>query len=122
MKKKILIVEDDAFLLDAYQMKMTGQTDWDVSIAADGEAALASAKSIKPDLIILDLLLPKKPGLDVLKELKASASTKKIPVIVASNIDQKTVVQQAIDLGAADYFIKSDISIGDLIKKCQAYL
>lgn len=122
MKKKILIVEDDAFLLDAYQMKMTGQTDWDVSVATDGEAALFSVKSTKPDLVILDLLLPKKPGLDVLKELKADADTKKIPIIVASNIDQKTVVQQAIDLGAADYFVKSDISIGDLIKKCQAYL
>lgn len=121
-KKKILIVEDDTFLLDAYQLKMKGQTDWKVSIAEDGKEALKQAKDGKPDIIILDVLLPSMSGIDVLKQLKADDSTKDIPVVMASNVDQKKVVDEAMENGAVDYFVKSDITIADLIKKCQEHL
>lgn len=122
MAKKILIVEDDAFLLDAYKLKLGAYPDWQILTAIDGDAAIEATKENIPDLIILDIILPKRSGLDVLQELKANDKTKGIPVIVASNIDQKSVVNKAIKLGANDYFVKSDITIADLVSKCNNYL
>ncbi len=122
MSKKILIFEDDAFLSDAYKLKLSTNKDWQSVVVANGEGALARVQQEKPDIIILDIVMPKVSGLDVLKQLKADASTQNIPVIIASNIGQKVTVDQAMKLGAADYFIKSEATIGDLLEKCRKYL
>lgn len=122
MSKKVVIFEDDAFLLDAYQLKLSAAPEWRTVVFANGEDALAHVKIEKPNIIILDLIMPKKSGIDILRELKADSATRRIPVVVASNIGQKATIDLAMSLGAADYFIKSDITITDLLEKCKKYV
>lgn len=86
--KRILVIEDDAFLMDAYKVKLQ-QSKYGILFAQDGEAGLDIARRERPDVIILDLVLPKMSGVDVLKALKDGDDTKDIPVIVASNLDQR---------------------------------
>ncbi|QQS15593.1 MAG: response regulator [Candidatus Moraniibacteriota bacterium] len=119
--KRILVIEDDAFLMDAYKVKLQ-QSKYGILFAQDGEAGLDIARRERPDVIILDLVLPKMSGVDVLKALKDGDDTKDIPVIVASNLDQKKMIEETKALGAADYFIKSNISINELIEKLDSYL
>ena len=119
---KVVIFEDDAFLLDAYQLKLSSEANFKSVAFADGEDALDRIKAEKPDIIILDIIMPKRSGLEVLKELKHDEETKHIPVIVASNVGQKVTVEEAIAMGAVDYFVKSDATITDLIEKCKKYL
>lgn len=122
MMKKILVVEDDEFLLDAYKAKLEKGGNYQIDVARDGEEALTKVSSFKPDLIILDLILPKKNGLEVLKELQANEATKNIAVIIASNIDQKDTVKEGLQLGAKEYFVKSNISINELREVAAKYL
>ncbi len=119
--KTVLIIEDDSFLIDAYRVKMT-HSPWRILTVTNGDEGIEKAKSEKPDLIILDLLMPGMTGLEVLKKLKQDKVTKGIPVIIASNIDQDESIKAAKKSGAVDYFIKSNISIKDLFKKCEQYL
>lgn len=116
-KKKLVIFEDDAFLLDAYRLTLASNHDWEFVIFENGEQAVDKVKKEQPDLIILDLLMPGTPGLDVLKALKSNIATKPIPIIVASNLNRETVIAEALAMGANDYFIKSDITIAQLLKK-----
>lgn len=119
--KTVLIIEDDSFLVDAYKAKMT-HAAWRVLSATNGQAGYELAVAEKPDVIILDLIMAGLTGLETLKLLKSAPETKDIPVMVATNIDQEDSQQRAQELGAADYFIKSNVSIGDLLKKCESYL
>jgi len=121
MRKKIMIVEDDSFLMDAYTLKLS-QTDFDIVTATNGEEALTRYTATEPDLIILDILMPKMNGIDFLKHFQKLKKSKEIPVIVATNSDQPEVAKEALSLGAIDIFIKSDISIKDLVDKCNKYL
>jgi len=119
--KRILICEDEEFLVDAYRTKLAG-TDFEVDIARDGDEALEKVDSFQPDLIILDLVMPKRNGLEVLRELKSSEKTNRIKIIIASNIDKSQTLKDAMELGAKEYFIKSSISIHDLIGKIERLL
>lgn len=121
MKKTVLIIEDDSFLMDAYTVKLQ-QSAYTILSAKDGEAGLALARQKQPVLIILDLVLPKMSGLDVLKELKQDDRTKDIPVIIASNLSQNETITEGKKLGAVDYFVKSNISINELIDKFDTYV
>lgn len=117
--KKLLIVEDDAMLLDAYKNKFNG-LEYTVQYASDGEEALVKVSQFIPDLILLDLVLPKKDGLEVLEEIKKSSTFKHIPVLITSNLDEGVHVEKGISLGAEDYIIKSSASLDhimDMIKK-----
>ncbi len=116
-----MIVEDDSFLMDAYTLKLS-QTDYEVITAINGEEALSAFEKNHPDLIILDILMPVMDGITFLKHFMKDAENKKIPVIIATNNDQPEVAKEAIDLGAVDVFIKSDISIKDIVSKCNKYL
>ena len=118
--KKILIVEDDNFLSDAYNTILVRE-NFQADIAQDGEEALTKAVSFKPDLILLDLMLPKKNGLEVLTELKANEATRNIPVIIASNLELSSVDHERVDTKAVDAFIKSNISLGELVEMCKRY-
>lgn len=91
----------------------------DVKIARDGDQTIQTALAFKPDLIVLDILMPKKGGIDTLKELKRSPVTSKIPVIVASNVDNNDVISECKNLGAVGFFVKSHVSINELVQKCQ---
>ena len=114
--RRILVAEDDRFLRKAAEMALKRQ-GYTVLTAADGEEALRAARSVLPDLILLDLIMPKLNGFDVLQALKKDAPTAHIPVIILSNLGQDRDVQQAIDAGAAAYFIKTDLSLQALVQR-----
>jgi CheY-like chemotaxis protein len=119
--RRILVAEDDRFLRKAAEMALKRQ-GYTVLTAADGEEALRAAQSVLPDLILLDLIMPKLNGFDVLQALKKEAPTAKIPVIVLSNLGQDRDVQQAMDAGAAAYFIKTDLSLQALVQRVEETL
>lgn len=113
---KILIVEDEDVLAKVLQEKFE-KSGYDVAVAVDGEAALTRAKSFNPDAIVLDLLLPKKSGFEVLEILRADDTLKIIPVVVVSNLGEDTDIKRAISLGAADYYVKSEHPINEIVEK-----
>src|SRR3989344_3964847 len=102
---KILIVEDEEVLLEVLKEKLE-EDDYDVRIARDGEEAISVTKTFKPDLILLDLLLPKKSGFDVLRALRSDLDLKTLKVVVLSNLSDDQQVKEALSLGARDYFVK----------------
>src|SRR3989338_5059439 len=116
INKKILVVEDDEFLFDAYRLKLEKE-NFEVAIAHDGQEALKLVNSFKPDLIILDIVMPKMDGIETLKRLKKNSLTASIPVIIASNLDDTQKIYECRRLGAVDYFIKSNITINSLVEK-----
>lgn len=117
----VLIVEDEEFLVRALKDNLESE-GCSVSIAMDGEAVFTELAKKKPALILLDLLLPKKNGFDVLKELKASPEWQLIPVVVLSNLGEDSEIKRALELGASDYFVKSQHPIQEVIEKVKEYL
>jgi len=114
--KKIIIAEDDNFLANAYRFKLT-KSGYEIKITGDGVETLAALHAQKPDLLILDLVMPKKDGFMVLGEMKKDPNLAHLPVIVASNLMQKEDIDKAMALGATDYVVKSDLSLNQLIEK-----
>ena len=106
MEKKILIVEDDKFVAELYEHQFTKQ-GFLVKVAMDGEAALAAVGGEKFDLVLLDIMIPKIDGLEVLKRLKADPAKKDIPVVILSNLGQEELIKQALQTGAKAYIVKS---------------
>lgn len=119
--QKILIVEDDSFLQQMYASKLKLE-GYRVIAAFDGEKALREAKAELPDLILLDLVLPKKSGQDVLRELKLDPDTARIPVIVLSNLGQKKDINLCFSFGAEDYLIKAHFIPSEVIDKIKKTL
>jgi CheY-like chemotaxis protein len=115
--KRILLVEDDRFLRKAAEATLR-RHGFAVSAAADGEEALLRARE-GPDLILLDLIMPKLQGFEVLRILKQDPTTKQIPIVVLSNLGQESDVQQALQGGAVAYFIKANLSLQELVTKVQ---
>ena len=113
---RILLAEDDRFLRKAAEARLR-QHGFTVFTAVDGEEALRVARAEKPDLLLLDLIMPKVQGFEVLKALKQDPATAAIPVIVLSNLGQERDVQQAMELGALAYFIKAHLSLQELVVK-----
>ena len=117
---KILIVEDEEILSKVMKEEFEAK-GYEIKIARDGQEALLLSKSFGPDIILLDILLPKKSGLDVLAELKADSKLKSIPVIVLSNLSGDENIKKALTLGAVDYFVKVQHSVYEVIEKVQKY-
>lgn len=116
---KILIVEDEKALAVVLGEKLE-KLEHDVKIAEDGERAITLARSFKPEMILLDLILPKKDGFAVLKELKADHELSEVPVIVLSNLGEDDNIKRALSLGAKDYFVKSQHPINEIVEKIEA--
>ncbi|HKW90588.1 MAG TPA: response regulator [Methylomirabilota bacterium] len=114
--RRILLAEDDRFLRKAAETALKRQ-GFEVLPAVDGEEALQVARAQSPDVILLDLIMPKLQGFEVLRALKADAATAPIPVIILSNLGQDSDVKQAMEAGAAGYFVKANLSLQDLVKK-----
>lgn len=114
--KKILFIEDEAALQEAFG-DVLKQAGYNVISALDGEAGLRLAKSEKPDLIMLDLMLPKIHGFEVLEKLKQDPGTKDIPVIVLTNLEKVEDVDKAIELGAKTYLVKMQYNLEEVIEK-----
>ena len=114
--RRVLLAEDDRFLRKAAEtaLKRHGFT---VVPAVDGEEALRLARAESPDLVLLDLIMPKMQGFEVLRALKADPGTAPIPVVILSNLGQDGDVKQAMEAGAAGYFVKANLSLQDLVKR-----
>lgn len=120
-KKKILLVEDDSFLAGMYVSKLNLE-DFEVKLADNGEEGLKLAKEDPPDLILLDILLPRMDGFEVLKRLKKDSQTKNIPIVLLTNLGQKKDVDQGLALGAKDYLIKAHFMPNEVITKIKKIL
>jgi DNA-binding response OmpR family regulator len=112
----ILLAEDDRLLRKAAEATLKRQ-GFKVVLAVDGEEALQMARAERPDLI-----MPKRQGFEVLRELKGSPDTAGIPVIILSNLGQERDIQQAMDLGAVAYYVKANLSLDGLVKHVEAAL
>ena len=111
-----MLIEDDTFLSNIYKKKFEME-GYKVIPAMDGEAGLSFAKTKKPDLILLDILLPKIDGFTVLKEIKADEKIKDIPVMLLTNLGQKDDVSKGLELGATDYLIKAHFKPSETVSK-----
>jgi len=120
-KPKILVVEDDSFLAGMYLTKF-GLEGFDVELASDGKDGLKKAKEWKPDLILLDIVLPIVDGFTVLEKLRGDADAKDIPVVLLTNLGQKSDVERGLSLGAADYLIKAHFMPSEVIEKVKRLL
>lgn len=117
-KIMILIVEDDEILLRALYL-LFHDDNYTIATASDGETAIKMAQRLKPDLILLDLLIPKMDGFEVLKDLKGDPEFKDLPIIVLSNLGSASDVERAKGLGATDYFIKAKTDLMVLKEKIE---
>lgn len=116
-KKHILLVDDDPLVIRMYQNKLT-KDGYEVKTASNGEEGLISIMKEKPDLILLDVMMPKMNGVETLKRLKADSKTKNIPVIVLTNLgDNPEDVDAAKELGALDYLVKANITLKTLSER-----
>ncbi|MBI2024403.1 response regulator [Candidatus Giovannonibacteria bacterium] len=118
---KILIIEDDKFLRDLMTQKLAND-GFTVEAAVDGEEGLKAAMEGAPDLIVLDLILPRVDGFGVLEKIKGVEKLSHVPVFVLSNLGQKEDVTRALSLGAEDFLIKSNFTLGEIVEKIKAIL
>jgi DNA-binding response OmpR family regulator len=118
---KILVAEDDKFLANAYRVKLTKE-GFDILLVSDGEEVLKSLQTFEPDIILLDLMMPKIDGFIVLQILRTTEKWKTVPVIITSNLGQKEDIEKGMKLGATDYIVKSDSSINDIVLKIRAHI
>jgi DNA-binding response OmpR family regulator len=118
---RILLIEDDRYQRRANEAVLR-KRGFDVRTAADGQEGLDAALRDPPDIILLDLILPKLNGLGVLKKLKQSDTTRDVPVIVFSNLGQESDIRQATEGGAVGYLIKSDMTLAEFVAHVEAAL
>ena len=121
LSKKILVVEDDPFLSNLLKIRLEKER-LNVILVKDGDEALKKIQETDPDLILLDLILPKKSGFEVLQNISLDPNFKNKPVVIISNLGQTSDVQKAKELGAIEYFVKAKISIDDLILKIKEFI
>jgi len=119
--KRILLVEDDDALANVYLMRLQAE-GFDVRRVANGEDALASALSYKPDLVVLDVMMPKVSGFDVLDILRNTPETANLKVVMLTALSQESDKQRAESLGVDDYLVKSQVVIADVIDRIKHHL
>jgi DNA-binding response OmpR family regulator len=118
---KILIIEDDKFLRELIVSKLKKE-NYDIVATVDGEEGIQKVKEEKPDLILLDLILPGIDGFEVLSQIKSDPTISSIPVIILSNLGQKEDIDKGITLGANNYLIKAHFTPGEIIEKIKTIL
>ena len=121
MSKKILIIEDDKFLRELIVKKLVKE-GYEISEAVDGEEGIKKVKEEKPDLVLLDLILPGIDGFEVLAQMKEDRNVTKIPAIILSNLGQKEDIEKGLKLGAVDYLVKAHFTPGEIIEKIKKIL
>ncbi|OHA01713.1 MAG: hypothetical protein A3C12_03265 [Candidatus Sungbacteria bacterium RIFCSPHIGHO2_02_FULL_49_20] len=119
--KKVLVIEDELNLCKSIEEILSAE-GYTVVTASDGEEGLRLAVSETPDLVLLDLILPKKDGFSVLKELRENEATSKIPVIVLSNLGEMEDVGRVLELGANRYLVKTDYKLAEVVEKVKETL
>jgi len=118
--KKILIIEDEQALIKNLELAL--RDEFEVLAATTGGEGIKKAKTEKPDLILLDIMLPDQDGDEVLKELKKGKETDDIPVIIMTNLGNRETISKILDAGGKEYIVKSDWSIGQIVEKIKANL
>jgi len=119
--KRILFIEDESALQKTFD-EILKKAGYEMIAALDGEIGLRLAKTKRPDLILLDLVLPKMHGFEVLKQLKETPETKDIPIIVLTNLEGISDVDKAIELGATTYLVKTKYSLKEVVEKIEKAL
>jgi DNA-binding response OmpR family regulator len=119
--KRILFVEDDDALASVYLVRLQAE-GFEVRRVANGEDALASAIDFKPDLILLDVMMPKVSGFDVLDILRNTPETANLKIIMLTALSQESDKKRALDLGVDEYLVKSQVVIGDVIQRIKSHL
>lgn len=120
-KKIVFVVEDDLFLIQAYQVKLEKEK-FEVWIATNGKEALSFLEKEPPSVVLLDLLLPGLNGFEFLSVLRKNERWKSVPVLILSNLSQPENIKIAKDLGAAEYIVKAETKINDVMEKIKRYL
>lgn len=115
MNKKVLIIEDDIFLMKVMQKKFE-KNGHNTRVLSDGVQALTVTKEFKPDVILVDLIMPIKDGFSAINDLKADPETQNIPIVVTSNLSSDEDIKRTIKLGAMKYFIKSNSDLSEVIE------
>jgi len=118
---KVLIIEDDKFLRELLSQKLLKE-GYEVLEGVDGEAGLKKITEDKPDLVLLDLILPGKDGFEILTAAKSNPETANIPVLVLSNLGQQEEVEKALKLGAADFLVKAHFTPGEIVAKIKTII
>ncbi|MDD3480863.1 MAG: response regulator [Patescibacteria group bacterium] len=118
---KIMIVEDDVTLRDIYTTRFKAE-GYEVVTASDGEAALSTAVKEKPNLILLDIMMPKISGFDVLDILRDTEETKNTKIVVMSALSQTSDIEKGKTLGANAYLVKSQVTLSEVVEKVKAIL
>lgn len=121
MTKKLLIIEDDLVLQKALSQYLESE-NFEVKCAGDGETGIKMATKEKPDLILLDIVLPKKDGYEVLAEVRGNKDTKNIPIILLTNLGSISDVEKALGLGATTYLVKADYKLEEITQKIKEIL
>lgn len=119
--KNILLVEDETFLANLLKSRLEKE-GLAAQVARDGEEALKFLEKEKYDLVLLDIILPKLSGFEVLKKIQADPRLQKVPVMIISNLGQESDISRGQSLGTVDYFVKALISIEDLVSRVKKYL
>jgi len=119
--KKILFIEDESALQRTFEEALKDE-GFEMISALDGETGLKMAKEKNPDLILLDLILPKIEGMEVLKKLKEDEKTKDIPVIVLTHLEELEKVEKAMELGAKAYLVKGEYSLNEVVERIKKVL
>ncbi|MBD3208043.1 MAG: response regulator [Candidatus Nealsonbacteria bacterium] len=116
MSKKVLLVEDEKIMINLLEKKLS-QEGYDVSVATNGEDGLKQVKEMKPDVVLLDIIMPKMGGFEVMEKMNDDSELAKIPVIIISNSGQPVELGKAKELGAKDWLIKTEFDPQEVIRK-----
>ena len=122
MAKTILVIEDDKFLRELMVRKLASEPGFEILSAIDGENGLKSMKEQKPEVVLLDLILPGIGGFDVLAKMKEDMALADIPVIILSNLGQQEDVDKGMQLGAVDFMIKAHFTPNEIVEKIKQVL
>jgi DNA-binding response OmpR family regulator len=121
-QSKILLVEDDPMVVKMYQRKLTME-GFSLTLAFNGEEGLEALKKDKPDIVLLDVMMPKMNGIEMLKIVKADANLKDVPVVILTNLgDRQEDVQKCKDIGAEDYWVKASMPLNEISRRIKNIL
>lgn len=121
MSKTVLIVEDNDFIRNMYQLKLS-KSGIETIEAVDGSMALAKIAETKPDLVLLDLMMPNMGGIEVLEQLRQQKMVPQLPVLILTNIMDQLTIDKCKVLGACDYIVKTDLTPKEVVEKIKQYI
>lgn len=120
-RKTVLLIEDDPFMVSLLSGELS-KSGFDVVFAADGEAGVEKFREAKPDAMIVDIILPKKTGLEALREIRGIPGGEEVPTVILSNLEEATYVSEAQELGAKAYLVKANVDMSEIVAKVKQAL